>query len=130
MLLFQINGQCPCKAYIEERQCNSCVHNAADFSSTGCKMCTCNPDGITYCGDNVTCHCKENVENESSNCKRCLPNFYNITDPAGCQPCECDSSGTIIENVTTCNPTNGACACKSNVQGKNIFIQIYFVYVS
>ncbi|XP_060515754.1 laminin subunit beta-1 isoform X2 [Cylas formicarius] len=94
-----------------------------------CRPCDCDPHGSldeAIC-DSVTdplnnlvagsCHCKENVEGRR--CDRCKNGFWNFTEanPEGCQPCTCNTLGTIDNQG--CNVYSGECTCKRYVTGRD-----------
>ena len=87
--------------------------------------CNCNPDGTqpnTYCERyaNSTlgkiagqCHCKQNVEGQK--CDVCKPNFWNLANPDGCDPCDCSTLGS---KELQCDRNSGQCPCFGlNYQG-------------
>ncbi|KAL4232273.1 Plexin-A1 [Mactra antiquata] len=114
----ETSGNCTCKTNVSGRQCDTCMHNTANFSSTGCTACSCNSEGIQSCSTGLVCNCKNNVERDSGKCNKCVPNFYNLSHSDGCLPCDCFSSGTVDSSQNTCNETTGQCQCKSLVQGR------------
>ncbi|KAJ7329595.1 hypothetical protein JRQ81_015769 [Phrynocephalus forsythii] len=94
-----------------------------------CVPCECDPAGSLYNGlceshtDPVRgtiagqCHCKDNVE--GVHCDKCKPNYYGMSesDPLGCQPCNCDPSGSLAFSV--CDPVSGACLCQQFATGQH-----------
>ncbi|XP_021791861.2 laminin subunit beta-4 [Papio anubis] len=92
-----------------------------------CIPCECDPDGTISGGICVShsdpalgsvagqCLCKENVE--GAKCDQCKPNHYGLsaTDPLGCQPCDCNSLGSLP--LLTCDVDTGQCLCLSYVTG-------------
>ncbi|XP_055663553.1 laminin subunit beta-4 [Falco peregrinus] len=62
------------------------------------------------------CPCKENVE--GIRCDKCRANYYGLSgsDPLGCQPCNCDSSGSLPFSV--CDPGTGECVCQQFATGQ------------
>ncbi|XP_072856749.2 laminin subunit beta-4 [Pogona vitticeps] len=97
--------------------------------SHACVPCDCDPAGSLYNGlceghtDPVRetiagqCHCKENVE--GVRCDKCKPNYYGMSesDPLGCQPCNCDPSGSLAFSV--CDPVTGECLCQQFATGQH-----------
>lgn len=91
--------------------------------------CDCDPHGSLDNGicDSVTdianekvagsCHCKEFVEGRR--CDICKSGYWNFTasNPQGCQPCHCNTLGTI--NNQGCNMFTGECTCKRYVIGRD-----------
>ncbi|XP_062990215.1 laminin subunit beta-4 [Elgaria multicarinata webbii] len=127
--------------------CEDCQHNTVGQHCDQCKLffyqdphraisdlhacipCACDPDGTLYNGlcegrtDPVLgtiagqCHCKENVE--GVRCDMCKPNYYGMTgsDPLGCQPCNCDPSGSLP--FSACNAVTGECLCQQFATGQH-----------
>lgn len=92
-----------------------------------CSPCECNPEGITDNGncvsadivdgmDSFQCNCKSLAT--GSRCDQCDTGFYNISgdNPDGCEPCVCETRGTVGGGVS-CDLKTGQCECKSNVVG-------------
>uniref|UniRef100_A0A8C3WP70 Laminin subunit beta 4 n=1 Tax=Catagonus wagneri TaxID=51154 RepID=A0A8C3WP70_9CETA len=92
-----------------------------------CIPCECDPDGTLLGGICVThsdpdlgtvtgrCLCKENVE--GAKCDQCKPSHYGLsaTDPLGCQPCDCNSLGSLPP--LTCDVDTGQCLCQPFATG-------------
>ena len=116
-------------------QCESCdtffyhPQGIPFTESNACSPCDCNPAGVTNTsdcrrGDNVDgtdsglCACKLFVAGRS--CDTCLDGYYNLNDlnEAGCEPCLCDTLGTLGSS-STCDMLTGQCQCKQNVAGQN-----------
>ncbi|KAM9026484.1 laminin subunit beta-4 [Ara ararauna] len=93
-----------------------------------CLPCNCNPEGTLYNGvcESLTnpalgtvagrCPCKGNVE--GVRCDQCRANYYGLSgsDPMGCQPCNCDPSGSLPFSI--CDPATGACLCQRFTTGR------------
>ncbi len=64
------------------------------------------------------CECKANVVGRA--CNQCGPNTFNLTpdNPLGCQPCDCDITGTIGGGTGACDQNTGACTCLANRVGR------------
>ncbi|XP_054844338.1 laminin subunit beta-4 [Eublepharis macularius] len=127
--------------------CEDCQHNTMGQHCGRCKLffyqdpqrtisdphacipCDCHSEGTLYNGlcDSRTdpvlgtiagrCRCKENVE--GLRCDKCKPNFYGLSgsDPLGCQPCNCNPSGSLSFSI--CNPVTGECLCQKFVTGQH-----------
>lgn len=127
--------------------CDGCIHNTMGTHCEQCKpfyyrdperslqdpevcrSCDCDPVGSTdggICDSNTdpinsllagSCHCKTNVEGRR--CDVCKNGFWNFTkdNPDGCQPCTCNTEGTI--NNQGCNILSGECTCKRYVTGRD-----------
>ena len=86
------------------------------------------------CSVDGKCRCKPGVTGDK--CDQCEANYWNFPDEAsltlinnidlilnclkaspGCESCECMLQGSL-GNTPSCDPTNGACACKQNVEGQ------------
>lgn len=63
------------------------------------------------------CQCKERVSGRI--CDDCKPLYWNlnITNPDGCDECDCFVDGTIA-GLDTCDSKSGQCACKPSVHGR------------
>lgn len=73
------DGKCKCKPGVIGEKCDRCAHNHYDLTSSGCKVCSCNPagsfDSPPVCEPiNGFCRCKSNVEGQ--NCDRPKPGKY------------------------------------------------------
>ncbi|XP_074000722.1 laminin subunit beta-4 [Numenius arquata] len=93
-----------------------------------CLPCNCDPEGTLHNGvcESRTdpalgtvagrCPCKENVE--GVRCDKCRANYYGLSssDPLGCQPCNCDPSGSLPFSV--CDPATGECLCQRFATGR------------
>ncbi|KAH0616507.1 hypothetical protein JD844_027654, partial [Phrynosoma platyrhinos] len=127
--------------------CEDCQHNTMGQHCDQCKLffyrdpqkaisdphacisCDCDPEGTMYNGlcESHTdpalgtiagqCRCKENVE--GVHCDKCKPNYYGMSgsDPLGCQPCNCNPSGSLSFSV--CNPETGECLCQQFATGQH-----------
>ena len=80
-----------------------------------------------------TCECLPNVA--GPNCSVCEPNFWGLTDRAGCRPCSCDEIGNylnkddvILYSITfsapslgstslQCDDIRGDCMCRPGITG-------------
>ncbi|KAM9016840.1 usherin [Ara ararauna] len=119
--------------------CDNCQHNTAgrncelckdfhyrqagaDLSAIDvCKPCDCYATGTKnkslQC-DSIggQCHCKRHVSGRQ--CNQCQEGFYNLqqSNPDGCSPCNCNTSGTVNGDIT-CHQNSGQCKCKANVIG-------------
>ncbi|KAM6093251.1 laminin subunit beta-4 isoform 1-T1 [Theristicus caerulescens] len=93
-----------------------------------CLPCNCDPEGTLHNGvcESRTdpalgtvagrCPCKENVE--GVRCDKCRANYYGLSgsDPLGCQPCNCDPSGSLPFSI--CDPATGECLCQRFATGR------------
>ncbi|XP_010294871.1 PREDICTED: laminin subunit beta-4 [Phaethon lepturus] len=93
-----------------------------------CLPCTCDPEGTLHNGECESCTdpalgtvagrcpCKENVE--GAHCDKCRANYYGLSgsDPLGCQPCNCDPSGSLPFSI--CDPATGECLCQRFATGR------------
>ncbi|KAM9212500.1 usherin [Dugong dugon] len=119
--------------------CDDCEHNT---TGKNCELCKdyfyrqvgADPSGIDVCKpcecDKVgtrnnslictqiggQCNCKRHVSGRR--CNHCQDGFYNLreSDPEGCSPCDCNTSGTVDGDIT-CHQNSGQCKCKANVIG-------------
>uniref|UniRef100_A0A8C0FLZ4 Laminin subunit beta 4 n=1 Tax=Bubo bubo TaxID=30461 RepID=A0A8C0FLZ4_BUBBB len=93
-----------------------------------CIPCECDPEGTLHNGvcESRTdpalgtvagrCPCKENVE--GVHCDKCRANYYGLSGshPLGCQPCNCDPSGSLPFSI--CDPATGQCLCQQFATGQ------------
>uniref|UniRef100_UPI00398F6349 usherin isoform X1 n=1 Tax=Pristiophorus japonicus TaxID=55135 RepID=UPI00398F6349 len=86
-----------------------------------CKQCDCLQSGVingSLLCDQIggQCKCKSRVSGRQ--CNQCQDGFYNLrfSDPDGCSPCNCNTSGTVNGDIT-CHQNSGQCKCKANVIG-------------
>ncbi|KAI1731181.1 laminin EGF domain-containing protein [Ditylenchus destructor] len=110
------SGQCQCKPGVYGKLCDKCVPSYFNFTEQGCQFCHCNEFGAIpgkEC-NNITgeCQCQPNVE--GLRCEKCIPGFFNITSKEGCEACECDQVGSLVDD---CHPGSGQCKCKPGVTG-------------
>ncbi|XP_062455329.1 laminin subunit beta-4 [Rhea pennata] len=126
--------------------CEDCQHNTMGQHCDQCKLffyqdplkvisdphaclpCDCDPEGTLHDGlcESHTdpalgttagrCPCKENVE--GVHCDKCRPNYYGLrgNNPLGCQPCNCDPSGSLP--FSSCDPVTGKCLCQRYATGR------------
>ncbi|XP_060070524.1 usherin-like [Ylistrum balloti] len=127
-----VTGQCVCKVNTQGQRCSECRDGSFGFGASsvkGCYDCTCNLAGtlnssLTCDKTTGSCMCKNNVE--GTNCNVCKGNTFglNITNSEGCEPCDCDPSGTqggnsggVISDLS-CNQNTGQCTCLANRIGR------------
>ncbi|KAJ7331751.1 hypothetical protein JRQ81_013931, partial [Phrynocephalus forsythii] len=133
-----IHGKCVCQHNTAGPNCERCAdfysdqpwRPAGDNNRNECHRCNCN-------GHSTKCHfdpavyqanggrsggvCEDCQHNTAGrNCEHCKTNFfrnqrYGLSHPEACLPCECDPDGTVPGS--SCDPLNGRCVCKDNVQG-------------
>ncbi|XP_065600248.1 usherin [Cyrtonyx montezumae] len=116
-----------CQHNTTGRNCELCKdfhyrQAGADLSATDvCKPCDCYATGTknkSLLCDNIggQCNCKRHVSGRQ--CNQCQEGFYNLqqSNPDGCSPCNCNTSGTVNGDIT-CHQNSGQCKCKANVIG-------------
>ncbi|XP_055329207.1 laminin subunit alpha-like [Paramacrobiotus metropolitanus] len=114
-------GQCQCKKNFVGKTCNQC--NEGFYNYPLCEGCNCNPAGLITsfggCGkvQGELCQCKERVTGRI--CDQCKPGYWglDIYNPLACDECTCHAAGTISA-LGVCNPRNGRCPCKTNVESR------------
>ncbi|XP_021347323.1 usherin-like [Mizuhopecten yessoensis] len=127
-----VTGQCVCKINTQGQRCSECRDGSFGFGASsvkGCYDCTCNLAGtlnssLTCDKTTGSCMCKNNVE--GTNCNVCKGNTFGltITNPEGCEPCNCDPSGTQggspggVSSDLSCNQNTGQCTCLANRIGR------------
>ncbi|XP_075195246.1 usherin [Anomaloglossus baeobatrachus] len=119
--------------------CNSCLHNTTGRNCEVCKTffyrkfesdpsavdvcqpCDCNETGTANKSQNCEklggqCRCKVNVGGRR--CDQCKDGFYDLqeSNPDGCLPCHCNTSGTI-DGSHSCHQHTGQCRCKAHAIG-------------
>ena len=128
-----IGGVCTnCRDNTTGQNCQLCLAGTYHPSSVplnasnACQACQCTPAGVTDngdcrrgdqpTGDSGQCSCKANVKGRQ--CNTCGAGFFNLTEsnPAGCQACECNMTGTVGGSAS-CSASIGQCSCKANVTG-------------
>lgn len=117
------NGQCSCFDNFDGKTCGACKEGFYNFPA--CEECNCDPAGVTAkfsgCASmpaGELCQCKERVSGRI--CDDCKPLYWNlnITNPDGCDECDCFVDGTIGA-LDTCDSKSGQCACKPSVHGRD-----------
>ncbi|XP_060087236.1 laminin subunit beta-3 [Heteronotia binoei] len=133
-----VHGHCVCQHNTAGPNCEHCAaffndqpwRPAEDSNPNECLRCNCN-------GHSNKCHfdpavfqasggvsggvCEDCQHNTAGrNCEHCKTYFfrnrqYDLSHPEVCLPCECDPDGTV--SGSSCDPVNGRCVCKDNVQG-------------
>lgn len=108
---------CSCRPGVGGPTCSDCLPDHFNFTSSGCTPCDCSRLYSNSPSCNVTtgqCPCPEGVAGQTCS-GGCFLGFFNLTEaPSGCQPCDCDVTGSI---GTTCNLTTGQCQCVGGLGG-------------
>lgn len=116
------DGQCLCSPNFDGKTCEQCKESFYNFPA--CEECNCDPAGVIAkfagCGSvpaGQLCQCKGRVAGRI--CNECKPLFWNlnVTNPEGCEECDCFGDGTIGA-LDTCESKSGQCPCKPNVDGR------------
>lgn len=117
------DGQCTCSSNFDGKTCNQCKEGFYNFPA--CEDCNCDPAGVIAkfagCGSvpaGQLCQCKSRVAGRI--CNECKPLYWNlnVSNPDGCEECDCFTDGTI-GNLDTCSSRTGQCPCKPNVDGRS-----------
>uniref|UniRef100_A0A8C0BCP6 Laminin subunit beta 4 n=1 Tax=Buteo japonicus TaxID=224669 RepID=A0A8C0BCP6_9AVES len=97
----KLGGQCPCKANVVGRCCDTCSAGSYGFGFHGCYACECHPQGSlsTLC-DQVTGQCSCRREVDGQRCSRCLAGYFGFPH---CRPCSCNGYAEL------CDPVTGVC---------------------
>nr|XP_009910939.1 PREDICTED: laminin subunit beta-4 [Haliaeetus albicilla] len=97
----KLGGQCPCKANVVGRCCDTCSAGSYGFGFHGCYACECHPQGSlsTLC-DQVTGQCSCRQEVDGQRCSRCLAGYFGFPH---CRPCSCNGYAEL------CDPVTGVC---------------------
>ncbi|XP_042867621.1 laminin subunit beta-1-like isoform X3 [Penaeus japonicus] len=141
-----VHGRCECTHNTKGLNCEECedFYNdlpwrpAIEKESNACKKCNCNnhatrchfdPDvyeGTGRISGGVCDDCAHNTYGR--NCEQCIPYYYqdparDIRDADICQPCNCDTRGSIDDAICDSHSDvaagllAGRCHCKINVDG-------------
>ncbi|TGZ57822.1 hypothetical protein CRM22_009869 [Opisthorchis felineus] len=113
-------------------RCLKCLHNSEGFNCDVCKLgywgdatrqmcqpCNCYAPGSVDeakagCNrDDGQCPCLPNVV--GARCYECAPGFFNLTSGKGCEPCQCDPTGSVSDK---CDAITGQCQCKPDRSGR------------
>lgn len=87
-----------------------------------CQPCDCYPLGtnmddetfLPICnGFTGDCSCKPHVVGRD--CDKCKDGYFNIDSSQGCEPCNCDTTGSMNQ---TCHVVTGQCNCNPGVTGQ------------
>lgn len=112
-----------CYNNFDGKTCGQCKEGF--YNHPACEECNCDPAGVTArfsgCGSvpaGELCQCKERVAGRI--CNECKPLYWNlnISNPLGCDECECFTDGTLGA-LDTCDSKSGQCACKPSVRGRS-----------
>jgi len=124
------NGDClRCIDDTAGKHCERCKSgffgNATAVSKRGdpqnCQPCQCYPPGTNLDAEQLLpvcesytgkCECKPNVVGHD--CDKCKDGYFRIDSNMGCDPCNCDTIGSINK---TCNVFSGQCHCRPGVTG-------------
>ncbi|XP_071954463.1 laminin subunit alpha-like [Antedon mediterranea] len=121
----QLTGQCYCYNSFKGRMCEAC--NSGFYNFPTCEECDCDPAGVEElpgqplggCGAETkgACICKSFVEGRS--CDTCRPLYWNLqlSNPDGCERCNCFTPGTV-SGSDRCNTVTGQCFCKLLTNGR------------
>lgn len=141
-----VHGRCECTHNTKGLNCEECedFYNdlpwrpAIEKESNACKKCNCNnhatrchfdPDVYESSGRISGGVCDDCAHNTyGRNCEQCIPYYYqdparDIRDADICQPCNCDTRGSIDDAICDSHtdvPAGllaGRCHCKTNVDG-------------
>nr|CDS33438.1 laminin subunit beta 1 [Hymenolepis microstoma] len=117
----QVTGACQvCLYNTEGEKCDRCIIGFwGNASQQTCQPCGCYQLG-TAGGDSAVCdretgacNCLPNVL--GPRCFECAPQHFNLTSGKGCEPCNCDPTGSIHLN---CHPSTGQCTCRPDRSGR------------
>lgn len=115
-----LTGKClKCLYNTEGDHCDRCKANfTGDATKQQCHECVCNQLGTDPNGGPChpltgQCSCFPHVE--GIDCGKCKPGYFNFSSGHGCQPCNCDSLGSVSN---TCNDFDGKCECHSGYGGR------------
>ncbi|XP_054036227.1 laminin subunit beta-2-like [Dryobates pubescens] len=88
-----------------------------------CRRCGCDPQGTlaSHCTAGTctcdrgtgACACRPNVVGK--NCDRCIPHFWRLGGPGGCEPCGCHPTHALNP---ACDVVSGQCQCRPGFGGR------------
>uniref|UniRef100_A0A0P4W557 Laminin subunit beta-1 n=1 Tax=Scylla olivacea TaxID=85551 RepID=A0A0P4W557_SCYOL len=141
-----VHGRCECTHNTKGLNCEHCEDFYNDLpwrpavgkESNACKRCNCNNhaamchfdpqvyEATGFVSGGVCDDCAHNTQGR--NCEECIPYYYQdpdreLYDPEICQPCNCDSRGSVDNAIcdSRSDPVAGLlagrCHCKTNVDG-------------
>ncbi|KAG0716686.1 Laminin subunit beta-1 [Chionoecetes opilio] len=141
-----VHGRCECTHNTKGLNCEHCEDFYNDLpwrpavgkESNACKKCNCNNhatmchfdssvyEATGYVSGGVCDDCSGNTQGR--NCEECVPYYYldparELYDPEICQPCNCDSRGSVDSAIcdSRSDPVGGLlagrCHCKRQVDG-------------
>ncbi|XP_071590013.1 laminin subunit beta-4 [Heliangelus exortis] len=108
----KLGGQCPCKANVVGRCCDTCAAGSYGFGYHGCYACECHPQGsLSRLCDQVTGQCSCRREVDGQRCSRCLAGYFGFPH---CRPCPCNGHAEL------CDPVTGVCLnCRGFTAGSH-----------
>ncbi|KAH9285907.1 Laminin subunit beta-1 [Echinococcus granulosus] len=117
----QVTGAClNCLHNTEGEKCDRCISGYwGNASQQACQPCSCyylgTVDGVNAVCDRNTgaCSCLPNVL--GPRCFECAPQHFNLTSGHGCEPCNCDPTGSLYLD---CHSLTGQCTCKPDRGGR------------
>ncbi|VDM31523.1 unnamed protein product [Hydatigera taeniaeformis] len=117
----QVTGAClTCLHNTEGEKCDRCISGFwGNASQQACRPCNCyhlgTVDGVNAVCDRSTgaCNCLPNVL--GPRCFECAQQHFNLTSGRGCEPCNCDPTGSLHLD---CDQLTGQCTCKPDRGGR------------
>ena len=106
----KFGGQCACRENVIGRTCSKCRTGFYGFPN--CQRCDC-PTGNC---DDKTGECVPPPNSNPDN--TCLDKFFNFHPILGCDPCECDTRGTVNADELCDKSASGQCPCRNNTSGR------------
>ncbi|XP_039250943.2 uncharacterized protein LOC120328499 [Styela clava] len=121
----QFSGQCSCYPHVVGISCNQCEDGYWNLQAFGgCETCDCHKQGSnsSTC-DKFTGQCECLPGHAGLKCELCERGHSKLNEEDLCISCDCDVNGTsslaCINEVCSCDDSNGQCPCRPNVVGSS-----------
>ncbi|XP_057560576.1 laminin subunit beta-2-like [Hippopotamus amphibius kiboko] len=119
-----------CQRCLHHSHGPGCAHCRPGFHGSalrpgGCRRCHCDPRGTIparcpsgaeacFCNQ-VSGQCPCRPHTLGLDCSHCVPLFWNLGGPRGCEPCSCHAQHAL---QPVCHPVTGQCPCRAGFGGR------------